>query len=124
MKKLFYASLILSVLMLFACGKVSVEDTAKNYVNKKCAFDKNINVDTSKLKYSVVKKEGDRAIVKVSGTINFDGQLFLVKQGNQWEIGKKEDSYATPQQTTSQGQQKGAVSQTTQANSHGESVHK
>jgi hypothetical protein len=124
MKKVFYAGLILSVLMLSACGKVSVEDAAKNYVKKQCAFDKNINFDTSKLKYSVVKKEGDRAIVKVSGTINVDGQLFLVKQGNQWKIGEKKDSQATAQPAMSQLQQKEAGSQTTHAYSPGESAHK
>jgi ribosomal protein L35AE/L33A len=124
MKKVVYVCIMLSVLMLFACGKTSVEDAAKNYVKKQCAFDNNVSVDTSKLKYSVVKKEGNRAVVRVSGTINFDGQLFLVKKGNQWKIGKKEDVTATSQQTTSQIQQKEAVSQTADIASHGQSAHK
>jgi ribosomal protein L35AE/L33A len=124
MKKIGYLGIILSVLMLFACGKVSVEDAAKNYVKKQCAFDNNVRVDTSKLKYSVVKKEGNRAVVRVSGTINFDGQLFLVKKGNQWKIGKKEDVTAASQQTTPQGQQKEAVLQTAPAASHEQAAHK
>ncbi|MGA8181794.1 MAG: hypothetical protein WB792_17175, partial [Desulfobacterales bacterium] len=83
-----------------------------NYVKKQCAFDNDIKVDTSKLKYSVVKKEGNRAIVRVSGAINFDGQLYLVKQGSQWKIGKKESAYAALQQTPSPVQKKAPVSQT------------
>jgi hypothetical protein len=111
MKKVVCLSIILSVLMIFACGKVSVEDAAKGYVKKELAFDNNVKVDTSKLKYSVENKEGNRAVVKVSGTINVDGRLFLVKQGNKWKIGKKEDLYAAPQKTTSNAQPKEAVSQ-------------
>jgi hypothetical protein len=124
MKKVACLGMMLSVLMLFACGKASVEDVAKNYVKKQCAFDNNVSVDTSKLKYSVVKKEGNRAIVRVSGTINFDGQLYLVKQGSQWKIGKKESAYVAPQQTTSHVQKKEPVSQTAQATSHEKTAHK
>ena len=124
MKKVVCLGIILSVLVVFACGKVSVEDAAKNYVKKQCAFDDNVRVDTSKLKYSVVNKTGNRAVVKVSGAINFDGQLYLVKQGNKWTVGKKEGSYATSQQTTSQVQPKTAVSQTAHTASHEQSGHK
>jgi hypothetical protein len=124
MKKVVCLSIILSVLMIFACGKVSVEDAAKGYVKKELTFDNNVKVDTSKLKYSVEKKEGNRAVVKVSGTINVDGRLFLVKQGNTWKIGKKEDLYAAPQKTTSNAQPKEAVSQTAQTNPHEQTVHK
>jgi hypothetical protein len=124
MKKVVCLGIILAVLVVFACGKVSVEDAAKNYVKKQCAFDDNVRVDTSKLKYSVVKKAGNRAVVKVSGTINFDGQLYLVKQGNKWTIGKKEDFSATPQQTTSHVQSKTAVSQTAHTAPHEQSAHK
>lgn len=123
MKNVVCLSMMLSVLMLFACGKASVEDAAKNYVKKQCAFDNNVKVDTSKLKYSVVKKEGNRAIVRVSGTINFDGQLFLVKQGSKWKIGKKEGLYAAPRQTASHVQQKEPESRAASTTSQEQSVH-
>lgn len=90
MKRIIYFGIILSVLMLFACGKATVEDVAKEYVKKQCAFDNDFKIDTSKLKYTVTEKEGNRATVRVSGTINFDGQLFLVKSGKKWRISKKE----------------------------------
>ena len=111
MKRVAFIGIILAVLMIFACGKGSVEDAAKNYMKKNLAFDNNVKIDTSKLKYTVEKKESRRAVVKVSGTINFDGRLFLVKQGNKWKIGKKEDFAVTPPKTTAQIQQKEAVSQ-------------
>jgi len=101
MKKVVYLGIILSVLMLVACGKASVEDVAKDYVKKQCAFDNDFRIDTSKLKYTVTKKEGNRATVRVSGTINFDGQLFLVKSGKKWKISKKENEYPTQEKTLS-----------------------
>ncbi|MEJ2657551.1 MAG: hypothetical protein P8012_10185 [Desulfobacterales bacterium] len=124
MKKIVCLVIILSALMLFACGKTTVEDAAKDYVKKQCAFDNNVKIDTSKLKYSVEKKEGSRAVVKVSGTINFDGRLFLVKQGNKWKVGKKEDIYAAPKKATSNSEQKAVVSHTAQTTPHEQPAHK
>jgi len=118
MKRILYLGIILSVLMLFACGKASVEDVAKDYVKKQFASDNNVRINTSKLKYTVTKKEGNRATVRVSGEINFDGQLFLVKHGKKWKIGKKENVYATQKKAASHTEQKKAVSHTEQTTSH------
>jgi len=115
MKKVVYLGIILSVLMLVACGKATVEDVANNYVKKQCAFDNDFKIDTSKLKYTVTKKEGNRATVRVSGIINFDGQLFLVKSGKKWKISKKENVYAT---------QVKAVPHNEQTTSHKETANK
>jgi len=115
MKKIIYLGIILSVLMLVACGKATVEDVANNYVKKQCAFDNDFKIDTSKLKYTVTKKEGNRATVRVSGIINFDGQLFLVKSGKKWKISKKENVYAT---------QVKAVPHNEQTTSHKETANK
>jgi hypothetical protein len=123
MKKVIYLGIILSVLMLFACGKTGVEDVAKEYVKKQCAFDKNVRIDTSKLKYKVTKKEGNSTIVKVSGTINIDGQLYLVKQGKKWTIGKKENLPTTQIKPASHTTQKTAVSHAEQTTSHKQSAH-
>ena len=60
MKKVVYLGIILSVLMLVACGKATVEDVAKDYVKKQCAFDNDFKIDTSKLKYTVTKKKATR----------------------------------------------------------------
>jgi hypothetical protein len=114
MKRIICFGIILSVLMLFACGKATVEDVAKEYVKKQCAFDNDFKIDTSKLKYTVTEKEGNRATVRVSGTINFDGQLFLVKNGKKWKISKKENVYAT---------QEKAVSHNEQTTSHQQTAH-
>lgn len=124
MKKVVCLGIILSVLMLFACGKASVEDVAKEYVKKQCAFDNNVRIDTSKLKYTVTKKEGNKATVKISGTINFDGQLSLVKQGKKWKISKKENVYTTQKKIAPHTEQQKAVSHTEQTTSHKQVVHK
>jgi len=124
MKSVIYFGMILSVLMLFACGKTSVEDAAKDYVKKQCAFDDNVRIDTSKLKYTVAKKQGNKATVKVSGIINFDGQLFLVKQGKKWKISKKENVYATQKKAALPAEQKKAMSHTEQTTLHKQTVHK
>ena len=118
MKRMIYLGIILSFLMLFACGKASVEDAAKDYVKKQCAFDDNVRIDTSKLKYTVAKKQGNKATVKVSGIINFDGQLFLVKQGKKWKISKKENVYATQKKAAFAAEQKKAMSHTEQITLH------
>lgn len=118
MKKIVYLGILMSVLMFFACGKASVEDVAKDYVKKQCAFDNDFKIDSSKLKYTVTKKEGNKATVKVSGTINFDGQLFLVKRGKKWKISKKEDLYAAQKTVASPTEQKKAVLHTEQTTSH------
>jgi len=114
MKKIVYLGIILSVLMLFACGKASVEDVAKDYLKKQCAFDNDFKIDTSRLKYTVTKKEGKRATVRVSGTIDFDGQLFLIKRGKKWKISKKEDLYAAQKTVASPTAKKEVVSPTAQ----------
>jgi len=118
-----YLGIILSVLMLFACGKASVEDVAKEYVKKQFAFDNNVRIDTSKLKYTVTKKEGNKATVSVSGSINFDGQLFLVKQGKKWKISKKENLYETQKNVASHVEQKKAVLHTEQTTSNKQTAH-
>lgn len=118
MKRIVYLGIILSALMLFACGKSSVEDVAKDYVKKQFAFDNNVRIDTSKLKYTVTKKEGNRATVTASGSINFDGQLFLVKSGKKWKISKKENLYETPKKVASNIEPKNEVSHTEQTTLH------
>jgi len=118
MKKIVYLGIIMSVLMFFGCGKASVEDVAKDYVKKQCAFDNDVKIDTSKLKYTVTKKENNTATVKVSGAINLDGQLFLVKRGKKWKISKKEDFYADQKTVVSSTEQKKAVSPAEQTISH------
>ena len=123
MKRIIYLGIILSVLMLFACGKASVEDVAKDYVKKQFAFDNNVRIDTSKLKYTVTKKEGNKATVSVSGSINFDGQLFLVKQGKKWKISKKENLYETQKNVASPTEEKKAVLHTEQTTSHKQTAH-
>ena len=105
MKKVVYLGIVLSVLMLVACGKANVEDVARDYVKKQCAFDNDFKIDTSRLKYTVTRKEGNRATVRVSGTINFDGQLFLVKNGQKWKISKKENIYGTQEKAVPHNEQ-------------------
>jgi ABC-type amino acid transport substrate-binding protein len=109
--------------MLFGCGKSSVEDVAKDYVKKQFAFDNNVKIDTSKLKYTVTKKEGNKATVSVSGSINFDGQLYLVKQGKKWKISKKENLYETPKKVASNTELKKEVPHTEQTTLHKQTSH-
>lgn len=101
MKKFFYFGIVMSVLMLFACGKTKVEDVVKDHVRKQFNFDNAVKVDISKLKYTVTKKEGNAATVNVSGTINCDGQIFLVKEGGKWRISKKEALDVSPKKEPS-----------------------
>ena len=94
MKKVMYLGVIMSILMIFGCGKATVEDVAKDYVKKQFSLDNNAKLDTSKLKYTVIEKEGNKATVKVSGTINYEGQIFLVKEGREWKISEEKVAQA------------------------------
>ena len=123
MKRIVYLGIILSVVMLFACGKSSVEDVAKDYVKKQFAFDNNVKIDTSKLKYTVTKKEGNKATVSVSGSINFDGQLYLVKQGKKWKISEKKNLYENPKKVASNTEPNKEVSHTEQTTLHKQTAH-
>lgn len=89
MKKIIYLGMILSVLMVFGCGKESVEDIAKDYVKKQFTLDTAGKIDTSNLTYTVTEdKEGNNATVKVSGTIKYEEQIHLIKENGKWIISK------------------------------------
>lgn len=90
MKKIIYLGMILSVLMVFGCGKDSPEDVAKDYVKKQFTLDNAGKLDTSDLKYTVTEdKEGNNAIVKVSGAIKYEEQIHLIQENGKWIISKE-----------------------------------
>ena len=90
MKKIIYLCMILSVLMLFGCGKDSPEDVAKDYVKKQFKLDNADKLDTSDLKYTVTEdQEGNNATVKVSGNIKYEEKIHLIKENGKWIIGKE-----------------------------------
>ena len=99
MRNILYLGIIVSVFMLFGCGKATIEDVAKDHVKKQLNLDKGVKLDISKLQYTVTKKEGDTATVKVAGTINYEEQIFLVKDGRKWRIEeKKAEQVKQPEQ--------------------------
>ena len=61
MRKILYLGIIVSVVMIFGCGKATIEDVAKDHVKKQFNLYKDVKLDISKLKYTVTKKEGDSA---------------------------------------------------------------
>jgi hypothetical protein len=89
MKKTMYLGIIVLVLMIFGCGKATVEDVAKEHVKKQFNFNNDVKLDFSKLKYTVTEKGDNNATVNVSGTIHYQEQIFLVKDGRKWKIGEK-----------------------------------
>ena len=86
MKKVMYLVIIMSVLMIFGCGKATVEDVAKDYVKKQFSSDNTVKFDTSELQYAVKEEEGNKATVTVTGMIDYEGQIFLIKEGREWKI--------------------------------------
>ena len=86
MKRTVCFMVLISVFMIFGCKKVAVEDVAKDHVKKQFKLVDNAKLDLSKLKYTVIKKEGDKATVNISGPIQYDGQIILVKDGRKWKI--------------------------------------
>ena len=89
MKRVVWIMMLISVFMFFGCKKVAVEDVAKDHVKKQFKLVDNAKLDLSKLKYTVIKKEGDKATVNISGPIQYDEQIILVKDGRKWKIEEK-----------------------------------
>ena len=90
MKKIICLCIVLSVLMVFGCGKDSPEDVAKDYVKKQFKLDNAGKLDTSDLKYTVTEnKEGNNATVKISGIIKYEEQIHLIKEKGKWIISKE-----------------------------------
>lgn len=89
MKKIMYVGTIVLVFMILGCGKATVEDAAKAHVKKQFNLDKDATLDLSKLKYTVTEKKDSSATVNVSGTIHYEGQIFLVKDGRKWKVAEK-----------------------------------
>jgi hypothetical protein len=90
MKKIIYLGIILSIFMVFGCGKDSPEDVAKDYVKKQFTHNKAGKLDMSNLKYTVTEnQEGNNATVKVSGTIKYEEQIHLIKEKEKWIITKE-----------------------------------
>ena len=85
MKKLFVILVAVSVLFIIGCGKDDTPlDDAAEYVKKSLAFDDNITLDTSGLKYKVEEEEDGKTAVTVSGKIKCEGKILFVKQDDQW----------------------------------------
>ena len=85
MKKMLVIFMAISVFFIIGCGKEDspVEDAAE-YVNKSIAFDENITLDASKLKYKVEEDVDGKTTVTVSGKIQCDGKIVFVRQDDQW----------------------------------------
>ncbi len=97
MKKIVYLCVLLSVLMIFGCGKATVEDVAKDYVEKQFRFDTTVKLDMSNLKYKAAPAEGNTVVVKVSGPIYYEGKVTLVKVGREWKVETPEAAQVQPE---------------------------
>jgi hypothetical protein len=86
MKKLFVILMAISVFFIIGCGKDSPEGDASEYIEKSLAFDKNIKLDTSGLKYKVGEEVEGKTIVTVSGKIKCDGKIVFVKKEGEWVL--------------------------------------
>ena len=87
MKKLLVMLMAISVFFIVGCGKDdSPVDDAADYVNKSLAFDENITLDTSGLKYEVGEEVDGRTIVTVSGKIKCKGEIVFAKENDSWVL--------------------------------------
>jgi hypothetical protein len=89
MKKVLSLMIVVSMFLMFGCSKTTVEDAAKAYVKKQFEISKDAKLDLSKLKYTVTEEGDEKATVNVVGTIAYEQQIFLVKDGRKWKVGTK-----------------------------------
>ena len=76
--------MVIAAIMLFGCSKPAPEEVAKEYIKKQFASDYGINLNTSTLKYKIVKEDENSVTVNVSGNIYYEEDIQLVKDGNKW----------------------------------------
>jgi hypothetical protein len=96
MKKVLCLVMILAMAMAWGCAKKGPEDVAKDYVKKQLIANDSFKVNTSQLTYEAVEKDDGTAVVKVSGTIQFNSNILLVKENNKWIIADESAATAEP----------------------------
>jgi len=97
MKKVLCLVMVLAMAMVLGCAKNNPEDVAKAFVKKQLNINNSIRVNTSQLTYEVLEKDNGNATVRVSGTIDFDSDIYLVKENNKWIIEDEEVAAALPE---------------------------
>ena len=92
MKKILCLLGVVALTWIGGCAKQTPEDAAKSYVRQMVEKHKGIELNTSKLKYQVVKQDNDTAVVEVSGPVEVKAAMSMVKQGNKWVLVEKEEA--------------------------------
>ena len=84
MKKMFCGVMAIAAIMLFGCSKPTPEEVAKDYVKNQFAPAYGVKLNTSTLKYEIVKEGENSATVTVSGNIYYEEDIQLVKDDDKW----------------------------------------
>jgi len=87
MKKLLVIVACVGALALAGCGgNDTPENFGKNYIQKKF---QNLNCDLVDLDYKIENETEDSATVVIEGNIKYKEEIQLVKENDEWKIGKK-----------------------------------
>lgn len=87
MKKLLCVIFCIGAFALVGCsGDDTPETFGKKYIEKKFA---NINCDLLDLDYTVEADGEDAATVVIEGKIKYKEEVYLVRKGDEWVVGKK-----------------------------------
>jgi hypothetical protein len=84
MKKMLCGVMAIAAIMLFGCSKPTPEEVAKDYVKNQFAPAYGVKLNTSTLKYEIVKEDENSATVTVSGNIYYEEDIQLVKDDDKW----------------------------------------
>lgn len=87
MKKFLVIVACVGALALAGCGgNDTPENFGKNYIQKKF---ENLNCDLVDLDYTITDETEDSATVVIEGNIKYKEEIQLVKENDEWKIGKK-----------------------------------
>lgn len=87
MKKLLVIVACVGALALAGCGgNDTPENFGKNYIQKKF---ENLNCDLVDLDYKIENETEDSATVVIEGSIKYKEEIQLIKENDEWKIGKK-----------------------------------
>ncbi|SMC24450.1 hypothetical protein SAMN02746041_01999 [Desulfacinum hydrothermale DSM 13146] len=91
MKRFLCVLMAVGLVAAAGCAKKGPEEAAKSFLEKQIVSKhKGIEMDTSNLTYKVVEQDETSAVVEVTGTIEVEARIPLVRKGGSWVVGQKE----------------------------------
>ena len=106
MKSVVCFVLAMGLLAVAGCQKSKPEDAARAFMNRQIPAHQGFDLDTSGLEYKVVQESSDTAKVLITGDIEVNAELNLVKADGGWKVDEKGEGIEKKVAPSNTGHQK------------------